>query len=142
MSICGKIFRQSAVISVSILLVNGVNAVIQHFLGNDITLSWYHPIIIVLVGVVCALPTLFLRDIGSCSRRSFMIRVVLHFLTLYAAVIGAGYLLGMCAGSGGLIAVSTVFFITYAIVWLTEYLIDRQNAKKINLALSAIRDEE
>ena len=62
MNIAKKLFVQSMAIATGILFLNGVNAVIQHFAGNDIILLWYHPITIVLTGVFCALPTVLLRD--------------------------------------------------------------------------------
>ena len=62
MNTAKKLFVQSMAISTAILFLNGINAVIQHFAGNDITLQWYHPVTIVLTGVFCALPTVLLRD--------------------------------------------------------------------------------
>ena len=44
MNAAKKLFVQSMIISNSILFLNGINAVIQHFAGNDMILQWYHPI--------------------------------------------------------------------------------------------------
>ena len=90
MNIAKKLFVQSMVIATSILFLNGINAVIQHFLGNDITLQWYHPITIVLTGVLCALPTILLQKWEEWDRKTLWIRVGLHCLALYAVVAGAG----------------------------------------------------
>ena len=48
MNILKKLFVQSMVISTSILFLNGISAVIQHFRGTDLVLQWYHPLTIVL----------------------------------------------------------------------------------------------
>ena len=49
MSIAKKLFIQSMAIATGILFLNGLNAVIQHFAGNDVTLQWYHPLTIVVL---------------------------------------------------------------------------------------------
>ena len=74
MNIAKKIFVQSMAISTAILFLNGINAFIQHFAGNDISLQWYHPVTIVLTGILCALPTVLLRDEGRWDRKTFWIR--------------------------------------------------------------------
>ena len=38
--------------------------------------------------------------------------------------------------------VSVIFFLVYAFVWLSSLWLDKQDEKKINRALDAIRDEE
>ena len=129
-------------ISTAILFLNGVNAVIQHFAGNDITLQWYHPISIVLTGIFCALPTVLLRDKEQWDRKTFLIRVSLHCLLLYAIVAGAGRLFRWYTDPESFAGVSVIFFMVYAFVWLSSHWIDKQDEKKINHALDAIRDDE
>ncbi len=142
MNIAKKLFVQSMAIATGILFLNGVNAVIQHFAGNDIILLWYHPITIVLTGVLCALPTVLLRDADQWDRKKFIIRVSLHCLSLYAIVIAAGWLFGWYTDPESCVSVSIVFFIVYAFVWLSSHWLDKQDEKKINHALDTIRDEE
>ena len=142
MNIAKKIFVQSMAISTGILFLNGINAVIQHFSGNDITLQWYHPITIVMTGILCALPTVLLRDEDQWDRKTFWIRVSVHCLSLYAIVIGAGRLFGWYTDPVSFISVSIIFFLVYAFVWLTSHWLDKQDEKKINHALDTIRDNE
>ena len=142
MNIAKKLFVQSMVIATSILFLNGINAVIQHFLGNDITLQWYHPITIVLTGALCALPTILLQKWEEWDRKTLWIRVGLHCLALYAVVAGAGALLGWYSDFESWITISGIFFVIYGFVWLTSHWLDKQDEKKINHALDAIRDEE
>ena len=142
MNIAKKIFVQSMAISTAILFLNGINAVIQHFAGNDISLQWYHPVTIVLTGILCALPTVLLRDEGRWDRKTFWIRVSVHCLSLYAIVVGAGRLFGWYADPEGFISVSIIFFLVYAFVWLSSHWLDKHDEKMINRALDTIRDEE
>ena len=142
MSIVKKLFVQSLAISTSILFLNGINAVIQHLAGNDITLEWYHPIAIVLTGACCALPTVLLRDWDQWDRKTLLIRITLHCLALYAIVAGAGWLFRWYTDTESFIGVSITFFVVYAFVWLVSHWIDKQDEKKINHALDEIRDEE
>ena len=142
MNITKKLFVQSMAIATGILFLNGINAVIQHFAGNDITLQWYHPITIVLTGIFCALPTVLLRDEDQWDRKTFRVRVSMHCLALYVIVAGAGRLFGWYADWESFISVSIIFFIVYVFVWLSSHWLDKQDEKKINHALDAIRDSE
>lgn len=137
-----KLFVQSMMISTSILFLNGINMVLQHLAGNDIALMWYHPLTIVATGVLCSLPTPLLENRDSWGHSAFIIRVSLHFLVLWAVVIGAGYLFNWYESIGDCASVSIIFLIIYVFVWLAGHWLDKQDEKKINRALDAIRDEE
>ncbi len=142
MNIVKKLFVQSMIISTSILFLNGINMVIQHFAGHDIALQWFHPVSIVLTGVLCALPTILLRDSDQWDRKTFWRRVPLHCLLLYAVVGGAGWLFRWYDDAESLISISIIFFIIYIFVWLSSHWLDKQDEKKINHALDTIRDRE
>ena len=142
MNILKKLFVQSMAISTSILFLNGINAVIQHFRGTDLILQWYHPLTIVLVGILCAVPTILLRDSDTWDRKTFLLRVSLHCLALYAVIAGAGYLFRWYIDAESFLSVSVIFFLVYAFVWVSSLWLDKQDEKKINRALEAIRDEE
>ena len=142
MNLIKKLFIQSMIISTSILFLNGINMVIQHLAGNDLSLQWYHPVTIILTAILCALPTILLRDSDQWDRKTFWRRVPLHCLSLYAVVAGAGRLLGWYADPESLIGVSVVFFIIYIFVWLSSHWLDKHDEKKINQALDNIRDPE
>lgn len=142
MSIIKKLFVQSMIISTSILFLNGINMALQHFAGNDISLQWYHPLTIVLTGVLCALPTILLRNSDQWDRGTFWRRVPLHCLALYGVIAGAGWLFGWYDDVESWISVSLIFLIIYLFVWLSSHWLDKQDEKKINHALDAIRDSE
>ena len=142
MNIVKKLFVQSMIISTSILFLNGINMVIQHFAGHDIALQWFHPVSIVLTGVLCALPTILLRDSDQWDQKTFWRRVPLHCLLLYAVVGGAGWLFRWYDDAESLISISIIFFIIYIFVWLSSHWLDKQDEKKINHALDTIRDRE
>lgn len=142
MKMVKKLFIQSMIISTSILFLNGINMVIQHFAGNDLTLQWYHPVTIVLTGILCALPTILLRDSDRWDRKTFWFRVSLHCLLLYAVILGAGWVFGWYDDVKSLISISVIFFIIYAFVWLSSHWLDKQDEKKINHVLDTIRDPE
>ena len=142
MNIIKKLFVQSMIISTSILFLNGISMVLQHLSGRDLVLQWYHPITIVLTGILCALPTILLRDSDRWDRKTFWIRVPLHCLALYAVVAGAGWLFRWYDNTESWISVSIVFLVVYIFVWLSSHWLDKQDEKKINHALDAIRDTE
>lgn len=139
-----KIFVQSMMISTGILFLNGILAVFQHFSGDgkDIVLLWYHPITIILTGVLCALPTLLLKNRDQWDPKTFLLRVALHALSLYAVILGMGWLFQWYTDAEGCLGVSVVFFLVYAFVWLSSHWLDKQDEKQINQALENIRDQE
>ena len=142
MNMVKKLFVQSMIISTSILFLNGINMVIQHLKGNDLALQWYHPVSIILTGILCALPTVLLRNRDQWDRKTFWRRVPLHCLVLYAVVAGAGWLFGWYDDAESLISISIIFFIIYVFVWFSGHWLDKRDEKKINHALDAIRDRE
>ena len=142
MNITKKLFVQSMAIATGILFLNGINAVVGHFAGHDIVMEWYHPITIVLTGVFCALPTILLRDYEQWDRKTFWIRLSVHCMVLYAVVISAGWLFRWYTDTDSFISVSVIFFLVYTFVWLSSHWLDKQDEKKINHALDAIRDDE
>ena len=142
MNTAKQLFVQSMIISTSILFLNGINAVLLHFAGKDIILLWYHPITIVLIGFICSLPTALLQNRDRWDRKTLWLRVSLHCLSLYAIVIGAGWLLKWFDDTESFIVVSIIFFVIYAFVWLSSHWLDKQDEKKINHALDSIRDSE
>lgn len=142
MNITKKIFIQSMAISMSLFLLNGIQMVIRHFAGQDTVMLWYHPMTIMLTGVLCALPTLLLRNMDRWPPKVFVCRVALHGLTLYAAVSGMGRLLGWYEELIGFLCISVIFWAIYVFVWLCSHWMDKQDEKKINRALDEIRDKE
>lgn len=82
---------------------------IQHFAGKDLSLQWYHPVTIILTGILCALPTILLRGSDQWNRKTFWRRVPLHCLALYAVVVGAGWLFRWYDDTESLIGVSVIF---------------------------------
>ena len=132
MNIAKKIFVQSMAIATAILFLNGINAVIRHFAGTDLIMQWYHPVTIVLTGVLCALPTVLLRDMDQWDRKTFLARVSIHCLSLYGIVAGAGWLLRWYTDLQSFAGVSVIFFLVYAFVWLSSHWLDKQDEKKIN----------
>ncbi len=135
-------FIQSMAISTGIMLLNGINMALQHLDGHDMVLLWYHPLVIVLTGILCSLPTILLQNMEKWPPKVFWFRVVLHGLCLYAAVIVAAWLLDEYQDAVSFIAISVVFLLVYVFVWLSGRWMDKQDAKKINQALEAIRDND
>ena len=89
-----------------------------------------------------ALSTVLLLDWEQWDKKTLWLRVTLHCLALYEAVSGAGWLFKWYTDAEGFVAVSVVFFVIYAFVWLSSHWLDKQDEKKINRALDEIRDSE
>ncbi len=129
-------------ITFGILMAVGLEGVILHFQGEDIQYPWYIPLSAVIAGIVCSLPSLLLVNIFEKKRSTLIIRIVIHSICLYGIVMGMGYLFKWYNSKMGFIYVSISFLLVYIFVWLGSLFLNKQEDKKINEALEAIRDEE
>ncbi len=141
-NILKKIFMQSLMISTGILAVVTVEGIFYHLIGDDVSFSWNLPLSILLTGILCAVPTVLLLKEEVVSTRSFVLRIVIHTISLYFLVILMGYLFGWYSKWDGFLFVTGGYFFVYAFVWIANILMNKQEQKEINRALDHIRDEE
>ena len=141
---CKVVFSQTLMISTGILFGVGVQALISHLSGGNRMLSWpwYIPLSIILTGFLCALGSLLLlTDEGKNVNRS-KLRILLHFILLFLVVAGCGYLFGWYETPGELAVIGGMYVLIYGFVWTGSLWMMKTDEKKINEAISEIRDEE
>ena len=136
------LFQQAMTISTGIFFCIGLEGVCFHFMGDDISLEWYHPISIILAGILCALPSLIWLQEEHLNRRQFIVRLVLHCIFLFAVVSLMGYLFHWYTDIIGYSFVVAAYFIVYVFVWGVSYWLGARDESKINEALKDIQDEE
>ena len=137
------IFLQTMIISFGMLVMIGISAMLFHFEGEgELTLYWYYPLSMVLSSFLCALPSLLFYSAYKMSRRGFHICVLLHFLIVFAIVMGSGYVFHWYTQWHGAIVVAVEYVVIYFFVWFVTYWVGLTEQKKINKALDDIRDEE
>lgn len=133
------LFQQIMMISFGILIGITVEGI---FYGKEIAFEWYHPLSILMTGVVCSLPGLFLWGGDELPRRKYMFRIVLHFLVLFALVMGIGKLARWYTMWVGALFIAVEFIFVYIFVWVATTWMGHVDGKHINNALDGIRDEE
>lgn len=129
-------------ISTGTLFVAGINGVKSYLTGTEFGFAWYYPFSIILLGILCAVPTaLFIldaegrKDITRCS-------LILHFLSEWAVTAMMGWVFRWYASSLQLLEISMDFVAVYIFVWTSTLWLFRQEDKKINRALKDIQDDE
>lgn len=129
-------------ISTGILFIEGINGTALHLMGKEFTFEWYEPFSILLLGVLCALPTM-LFILGDCGRRrSFILNLVLHCISIWIITVIVGGIFGWYDTLCKLIIISAEYLAIYIFVWLTSIWFVRIEDRKINQALKDIQDEE
>lgn len=134
------IFRQTVLISFFMLLLIGIEGIMEHIAGNTFYLIWYMPMSIVIVGFLCSFPMLVLFKDGEYTVS--LPRVIIHGFLCYAIVMTSGYLFRWYTQPLYFLITSVLFIVIYALVWITSILVNRAETRKINKILEQFRDEE
>ena len=86
-----------------------------------------------------------LSDAGDNKDESpvkYYIKLISHFILVYAVIMGFGYLFYWYRGTTGFILTSVIYVVIYAGSWIGTELFFRHDEKLISDALDKIRDEE
>lgn len=133
------IFQQTMMISFGILVGISFQGICY---GEDICFQWYHPLSILLTGIVCSVPTLFLWGGEELPRRQYITRIIAHFFALFVIVMCIGKIFRWYTMWIGALFVAGEFIFVYIFVWIATTWIGTVDEKNINNALGDIRDEE
>ena len=140
------IFIQTLTISTGIFFGLGLQAAIRFLrYGQDyasFTWQWYTPLAIILVGFLCAVPTVLLSNAMEAGAKKTGLRIALHFLCVLAILSACGALLKWYDGLADYAAIFLMYLLIYAFVWLSSLWIGKADEKKINKVLEEYRDEE
>lgn len=138
------IVSQSLMISTGILFGIGVQAMVLHFVTGytDMTWPWYIPLSIVLTGILCALPTVFLLSMDGLSKAKTWIRIGLHFVSVGLVVTLCGRLFRWYDSFLEYLPILVMYVLIYIFVWVCSGWMAKEDARKINDAIESIRDEE
>ena len=131
-------------ISTGILFVISIQAILIHFGGNDskFSLKWYHPISIILAGLLCSIPSLVFERYEQMEKGKFIGKLIVHCIFLYLIIVLMGYLFVWYDSVKGFAYVSAEYFVVYIFVWLSSIWMFKRDDNKINEALKDIRDDE
>lgn len=135
------ILLQSVLVSTAIVIVYAIYGIVDHIKGYPFTFYWYYPLSILAAGVVCSIPTLILivKDFG---KKISKLRILVHCLVMYVIVLGMGRLFNWYSNLKEMLYITISFIGVYILVWISSYITMISDDKKINEALSKIRDDE
>lgn len=138
------LFSQTMIISTASLFAVGVEMFIEHFVNGKENMQWpwYIPLTFVLMGFLCALPTLLILDMDELSSRAIMIRKLIHFVCVGAILSACGFIFQWFTLVEGYIVLMVMYVLIYFFVWASTGWIAKSDEKKINEAIKGIQDKE
>lgn len=133
------LFQQAMTISFGILVGLSIEGLVYQ---DNISLKWYHPISIVVAGVICAIPTFLFYSEKEMPREKYMVRIIIHFISLLAVVMMLGKFFRWYNQIDGALFVAGIYVCVYIFVWVATTWLGAVEGKHINKALDDIRDED
>lgn len=138
------IFNQTLMISTAILFGMGIRTAVLFAAAGEYMISWqwYIPLSIVGVGFLCALASLILYDDSAAGKVNMRLRICLHCILVLAIVSLSGHFFNWYSNLTEYMVIVIMYIIIYAFVWISTVWMLKADEKKINDAISEIRDEE
>ena len=131
-------------ISVGILLGMGLKTVVLYLINGEdmINWQWFIPISIVIMGFLCALPSLILYWVDENKKISAPLAEGLHCVAVFVIVSLGGYLFQWYTNLREYLFIVFLYVVIYGAVWAYTIWMWKSDEKKINRAIDEIRDEE
>ena len=100
------------------------------------------PWVMMLTGLLGALPTLLYYFPKEPTRKQFYIRVALHYLLINAVILGEGRLLGWFSTVPQMLIIAAMILAVYGLVWLFSSIAEKTQADNINKALQRFNEDD
>ena len=100
------------------------------------------PWVMMLTGLLGALPTLLYYFPKEPTRKQFYIRVALHYLLINAVILGEGRLLGWFSTVPQMLIIAAMILAVYGLVWLFSSIAEKTQADNINKALQRFNGDD
>ena len=100
------------------------------------------PWVMMLTGLLGALPTLLYYFPKEPTRKQFYIRVGLHYLLINAVILGEGRLLGWFSTVPQMLLIAAMILAVYGLVWLFSSIAEKTQADNINKALQRFNGDD
>ncbi len=138
------IFNQTLMISTGILFGLGIQAMLESFLHNDVTIvwEWYIPFSIIFTGFLCSIPSVVFLDDEGMTKLNFSVKVAIHFFAILGVVSLCGKLFGWYMELSEYLHIVIMYVIIYFFVWVATFWLAKKDEDKINNALKDVMDEE
>ena len=100
------------------------------------------PWVMMLTGLLGALPTLLYYFPKEPTRKQFYIRVALHYLLINAVILGEGRLLGWFSTVPQMLIIAAMILAVHGLVWLFSSIAEKTQADNINKALQRFNEDD
>ena len=127
------------VITVCVMFV--ISAANALFTGFNYTITPDFPWVMMLTGLLGALPSLLFCFRNEPTKKQFILHVILHYFAIEAVIMTEGGILGWYTNFEEGLVVFGMILIVYALAWLFSFLTDKNDANKINAALKEFNND-
>ena len=117
-------------------------SVVNLFWGFGIKYDSSYPWILMLTGLLGALPSLVFIFNKEPTKKKFIFRCVIHYLLLCAIITGEGFLIEWFDNAAEILIVLGEITVVYALVWLATYFSSLSTKKRVNNALEKFNADE
>lgn len=100
------------------------------------------PWVMMLTGLLGALPTFLFFFLHEPTKRQFYFRVALHYLLINAVILSEGRLLGWFENIPEMLVVAAMILAVYVLVWVFSTVAEKTQADNINKALQRFNEDE
>lgn len=138
------VFSQTLMISTAILFGIGIQSALQALFSEDVYIvwEWYIPFSVILTGFFCSLPSVLITGYENLKKTVIRLRILLHLLSIWGIVSLSGFIFGWYSDFKEWLVISVMYLFIYFFVWIGTWWLSKEDDKKINDALSEIRDKE
>ncbi len=133
-----KIIKNFFIIFASIIMIV---TMLRQIFYPDMAFDLKSIYIIMAISFLSALTGFILYSPNDLSEKKMRIRIIIHFFTLEILLIVLGSAINLVNGALGIISLALQIAVIYIIVRLLSWRNDKQDAKKINEKLKALKKD-
>ncbi|MFJ7732866.1 DUF3021 family protein [Lysinibacillus sp. NPDC097231] len=133
-----KIIKNFFIIFASIIMIV---TILRQIFYPDMAFDLKSIYIIMAISFLSALTGFILYSPNDLSEKKMRIRIIIHFFTLEILLIVLGSAINLVDGALGIISLALQIAVIYIIVRLLSWRNDKQDAKKINEKLKALKKD-
>lgn len=130
------------IITVGVLFFTSIEPLLECGLSGELIYPSWYPCMVMLTGLIGAIPSFLFYFKDEPTRKQFLFRVVLHFIIIEALIMTEGWLFGWYDTLLNGLVIFGMIFAVYICVWFFSYRLNFSVAKDINDALKRINGDE
>ena len=130
------------IITVGVMFFTSIEPLFECGFSSELIYPAWYPWMVMLVGIVGAVPTLLFHFKKEPTKKQFFVRTLLHFAVIETLIMVMGYIFKWYTTLSGAVTVFVMILAVYVFVWFFTIKLDYSLADNINEALKKINDDE